>query len=61
MTHADLCAYYGSAVRAAEKLGVTRAAVSLWKRYGIPPGRQAMIQIATHGKLRAGGNGKARA
>jgi DNA-binding transcriptional regulator YdaS (Cro superfamily) len=49
----DLVEFYGSQTKAADKLGVGKAVVSIWKVRGIPPGRQAMIQIQTRGRLRA--------
>jgi DNA-binding transcriptional regulator YdaS (Cro superfamily) len=49
----DVVQFFGTASEAARRLGVTRAAVSIWQRRGIPPGRQALIQLQTRGKLRA--------
>jgi len=49
----DLVVHFGSQTKAAAKLGVKKAVVSIWKTRGIPPGRQAMIQIQTRGRLRA--------
>ena len=53
MTHSDLVRLYGSGSDAAAALGVTRAAVSVWKRRGIPIARQFEIQLKTGGKLKA--------
>jgi DNA-binding transcriptional regulator YdaS (Cro superfamily) len=49
----DLVVHFGSQTKAAAKLGVKKAVVSIWKTRGIPAGRQAMIQIQTRGRLRA--------
>jgi DNA-binding transcriptional regulator YdaS (Cro superfamily) len=54
MTHNDIIRHFGTQAAAARKLGVTRAAVSIWKKRGIPAGRQILIQYQTRGKLRAG-------
>lgn len=53
MTHNDIIKHFGSQAVAARKLGVTRAAVSIWGKRGIPSGRQILIQYQTRGKLRA--------
>jgi hypothetical protein len=53
MTYTDIVRYYGTASEASRKLGLTRAAVSVWRRRGVPYGRQAQIQLATRGKLKA--------
>jgi len=54
MTPEDIIAHFGTASVAARKLGVTHAAISIWKRTGyIPIGRQALIQLQTSGRLRA--------
>lgn len=55
MNHSQVCEHFGSASKAAEKLGVTRAAISLWKKHGIPHSRQLHIQEKTRGKLKADG------
>jgi transposase len=54
----DLVAHYKSQSRAAQKLGLSRATVSIWRRRGIPLGQQALIQIATRGRLRADRKGE---
>lgn len=53
MNQKDVIRHFGSQVAAARKLGVTRAAVSIWGKRGIPAGRQILIQYQTRGKLRA--------
>ncbi len=53
MTYKQLVLFYGTPSEAARRLGVTRAAVNVWRNKGIPTGRQAYIQILTHGKLLA--------
>lgn len=53
MTFVDLLIHYGRGSSVAKALGVSRNAVSLWKKRGIPYSRQCQIQIHTNGKLRA--------
>jgi len=54
MTYDEIIAFYGTARRAASKLGVTPPALAMWKRRGcIPDGRQALIHIQTRGRLKA--------
>lgn len=53
MTHEEVCKHFGSAAEAARKLGINRAAISLWKKNGIPYSRQLHIQEKTRGKLKA--------
>jgi DNA-binding transcriptional regulator YdaS (Cro superfamily) len=53
MTPQDVMTHYGTAGRAAEKLGVSVETVYQWSKRGyVPAGRQALIQIATRGRLR---------
>jgi hypothetical protein len=49
----DLVMKFGSESEAARKLGLTRAAISVWRKRGIPVQRQALIQLMTRGRLRA--------
>ena len=57
MTPKQVTKHYGTAERAASKLGVSIHAVYQWtKRKRVPPLRQAQIQIATRGRLRADHN-----
>lgn len=53
MNAQDIITHFGTASMASKKLGVTRAAISIWKRRGIPLGRQALIQLQTRGRLKA--------
>ena len=57
MTAKTVVRHFGSVENAASKLGISRAAIYQWiKRKRVPPGRQAQIQIATRGRLRADHN-----
>lgn len=50
----DVIAYFGTAKKAADALGLkSHAAVILWRRSGIPYPRQCQIQIVTNGALMA--------
>lgn len=53
MTHDDLISHYGTATKAADKLGYSKQAVSAWKKSGIPFDAQFRIQLQTRGKLKA--------
>lgn len=53
VTYEDVCKHFGTAAAAARKLGLTRAAISLWQKKGIPLHRQLHIQEKTRGKLKA--------
>lgn len=49
----DLIKYFGSTTAITAALGVSRAAVSQWRKVGIPALRQYQIEALTKGKLRA--------
>ena len=53
MTFADLQRKYGTDSDIARGIGVSRQLVYVWKKKGIPYGRQCMIQLQTRGRLRA--------
>lgn len=53
MTIKQLIRYYGDSVQAASAIGVTKQAVSKWKKTGIPVMRQHYIQSLTDGELKA--------
>jgi DNA-binding transcriptional regulator YdaS (Cro superfamily) len=53
MNFQDLLDHFGSQSNAAKAVGTSPQVVSMWKRNGIPPGRQFEIQILTGGVLRA--------
>ena len=55
MTVDELKAFHGSKTYSelAEKMGVTKGAVSKWRSKGIPHDTQARIQILTKNKLKA--------
>lgn len=53
MTHAELVSHYGTATKAADKLGYSKQAVSAWKKSGIPFDVQFRVQLATKGRLKA--------
>jgi len=54
MDYTDVVNHYKTAAEAAKKLQVRPTALANWKARGfIPKGTQAIIQIATRGKLRA--------
>lgn len=45
--------HFGNQSRLAEALGVDRAAVCLWRRYGLPPSRAIQIEQVTGGAFKA--------
>lgn len=49
----DVIEYFGSKAKLAEALGVERAAVSHWLRYGLPAQRAIEIERITRGWFRA--------
>jgi hypothetical protein len=53
MEYDDVAEFYGNASKAAEKLGLTRQAVSKWRTRGIPFEQQFRIQLKTKGRLKA--------
>ena len=54
MTYDQLIEHYGTASKAAKKLGLTENAIYQWKcRKKIPWSSQAVIQIRSKGRLRA--------
>lgn len=53
MTYADLLREYGSFSDVARELGLTRAAVSVWRKRGVPLSRQFELEVRTKGRLRA--------
>jgi hypothetical protein len=53
MNFQDLINHFGSQANAAKAVGTSPQVVSMWKRNGIPPGRQFELQILTGGVLRA--------
>lgn len=54
MTPSELIRYFGSATKAAEALGITKAAPGMWAKRGyIPLARQKIIEEITHGELKA--------
>ena len=53
MTVNQLIRYYGDGVQAAFAIGVSKQAVSKWKKTGIPVLRQHYIQSLTDGDLKA--------
>ena len=54
MTYAQLIQYFGTTANAARSLGYEhRQRVNKWKDTGIPREEQALIELATGGKLRA--------
>ena len=56
MTAHDVVKHFGggSVYEAAKALDVRTATIYQWMRIGIPDGRQAMIELRTKGKLKAG-------
>ena len=53
MRYKDVIKYFGSAAKTARVLGYKhRQRVQKWKLKGIPTGDQALIEIATRGRLR---------
>lgn len=53
VTYQQLIAYFKTREIAADECGVSRQLLYHWEKHGIPPGRQALIQIQTRGRLRA--------
>lgn len=55
MTLNDVKAFYGFQYDAevGRKYKLTKTSISKWKKNGIPPERQAVIQILTNNKLKA--------
>lgn len=53
MTYAQVIQHFGSQIKAAAALGLTRQAISLWKTHGIKADRQKFIAVMTRGKLKA--------
>lgn len=54
MTYEDVIEFYGSAAKAARSIGVSKAAISAWKKKsGVPFLTQTYIQVLTKGKLKA--------
>ena len=49
----QIARYYGNQSKAAEKLGYTRATISIWKKRGVPLKQQYRLERITAGKLRA--------
>jgi len=52
MTYNQLIKFFGSQAEAARKLGIPQTTISSW-RVSFPLWRQAQIESATAGKLRA--------
>ena len=57
MRHREVVKHFGSASEAARRIGISRAAVSLWKDRGIPHYMQLHIELLTRKRLKAS-NGK---
>ena len=53
MTAHQLIRHFKTGAEAARKLGMTRAAIALWKENGIPFSRQLQIEMLTGGELKA--------
>lgn len=53
MTVDDLKLFYGTQERAAEAITVSKQAVSLWARKGIPLDYQVQWEVASQGRLKA--------
>ena len=54
MTYSDIIKHYGTAADAAAKLRITPQAIHNWKMRGkIPAMTQFLIQVRSHGRLRA--------
>jgi DNA-binding transcriptional regulator YdaS (Cro superfamily) len=53
MTYDQLLAVFKTQRAAANAIGVSKQAVSQWKRKGIPRDSQINIEVKTGGKLRA--------
>lgn len=49
----EICNYFGNQARLAKALNVTRVAVSIWKREGIPAARAIEIEKLTEGRFKA--------
>lgn len=48
-----ICGYFDGQRGLAKRLGVTEAAVSIWKRDGIPAGRAIEIERISNGTFKA--------
>lgn len=48
-----ICNYYGGQKGLADALKVTEAAISIWKREGIPPARAIEIEELSNGIFKA--------
>ena len=53
MTYDQVIKHFGGVSAAANALGVTRSAVSQWRKDGITHPRQCAIELATKGALKA--------
>jgi hypothetical protein len=53
MNFQDLISHFGSQSSTAKAVGTSPQVVSMWKKNGIPIGRQFEIQFLTGGVLRA--------
>ena len=53
MKKSEAVKYFGSQQEIADRLGIGKAAVSLWPENGIPIPRQAQLQLESNGKLKA--------
>lgn len=49
----DVIEYFGGKSALARVMGVDKAAVSQWVRYGLPPARAIEIEKLTDGKIKA--------
>jgi len=58
MNYKQIITYFGSVKDAADKLGVSRQAVWLWRTRPIPYHRQVHIEQISVGTLKARRNGK---
>lgn len=56
MTAQEIVDHYGegSVYEAAKAIDVTPAVIYIWLKNGVPEGRQAILQIKSKGKLKAG-------
>ena len=53
MTYDDLLAVYRTQQEAADAIAVSKQAISLWKKKGIPIKFQISFEVASQGRLRA--------
>lgn len=53
MTFDDVKAYFGTAAKVADAVGMERQSVYRWKEVGIPPLRQLEFEHLTEGALKA--------